>query len=47
MDSVTMLHVLHDQGEKKLGVVSFDYGQRHGRKELNCALQNCNDLNLV
>jgi len=46
MDSVTMLHVLHDQGEKKLGVVSFDYGQRHGRKELNCALQNCNDLNL-
>lgn len=46
MDSVTMLHVLHDQGEKKLGAISFDYGQRHGRKELNCALQNCNALNL-
>ena len=46
MDSITMLRQLHYEGEKKLGVVSFDYGQRHGRKELNCALANCLDLNI-
>jgi len=45
MDSVTMLHQLHYDGEKKLGAVSFNYGQRHN-KELHFALQNCQDLDV-
>jgi 7-cyano-7-deazaguanine synthase len=43
MDSVTLLHMLHDDGEKHLGVISFNYGQRHN-KELFFAEQNCKDL---
>jgi 7-cyano-7-deazaguanine synthase len=36
MDSVTLAHYLADQGHD-LHLVSFDYGQRHGRKELDFA----------
>lgn len=44
MDSVTMLHDLHDQGHE-LSVVSFNYGQRHV-KELEVAKKNAEKLGL-
>lgn len=44
MDSVTMLHDLHNQGHQ-LSVVSFDYGQRHV-KELEVAKANADKLGL-
>lgn len=46
MDSTTLLHMLHDEGEKKLGAISFDYGQRHGSRELTMALANCDLLSV-
>jgi 7-cyano-7-deazaguanine synthase len=36
MDSTTLAAFYHDQGYM-LGLLSFDYGQRHGRKELEAA----------
>jgi 7-cyano-7-deazaguanine synthase len=44
MDSVTMLHDLHEQGHE-LTVVSFDYGQRHV-KELKVAKANADKLGI-
>lgn len=45
MDSVTMLHDLHERGHE-LEVISFDYGQRHV-KELEVAKANADQLGLV
>lgn len=44
MDSVTMLHDLHNQGHE-LEVISFNYGQRHV-KELEVAKENASALKL-
>jgi 7-cyano-7-deazaguanine synthase len=45
MDSITLLHYLTKVREEKLVALSFNYGQRHS-KELECAKQNCLDLDI-
>jgi len=44
MDSVTLLHDIHSQGEE-LFALSFDYNQRH-KKELEYAKWNCEKLGI-
>lgn len=44
MDSVTMLHKLHSEGNE-LKAISFNYGQRHS-KELEMAKENCKILGI-
>lgn len=44
MDSITMLHKLHSEGNE-LKAISFNYGQRH-KKELEMAKINCADLGI-
>lgn len=44
MDSVTLLHDVHSQGDE-IYAITFDYGQRH-KKEIGCAKWNCDKLNI-
>jgi 7-cyano-7-deazaguanine synthase len=44
MDSITLLHDIHSQGEE-LHAISFDYNQRH-QKEIRFAKLNCEKLNI-
>ena len=45
MDSFTLLHKVRQHHE--VSALSFDYGQRHNNKELNCARDVCKELNLL
>jgi 7-cyano-7-deazaguanine synthase len=40
LDSVVMLHDLHAQGHR-IYCVSFNYGQKHGARERDCAERHC------
>lgn len=44
MDSITLLHDLHNEGHK-LSALSFNYGQKH-KKELLYAEKACNKFNI-
>ena len=44
MDSVTLLHEVHSQGDE-IFALTFDYGQRH-KKEIEYAKWNCDHLNI-
>jgi 7-cyano-7-deazaguanine synthase len=46
MDSVTLAYHLAARGDA-LHLLSFDYGQRHGSRELDCAAQCARDLGAV
>jgi 7-cyano-7-deazaguanine synthase len=45
MDSTTLLYMLRAQGEAVMAL-SFDYGQRHGGKELDAATDICRELHV-
>ncbi len=45
MDSSTLLYELNAQKELDLYALSFNYGQKH-KKEIDCARETCNKLNI-
>jgi 7-cyano-7-deazaguanine synthase len=45
VDSTTLLHELHKNGNDLLAL-SFNYGSRHNERELECAVYQCQQLNV-
>ncbi len=45
MDSITLLHdLVKSLGKENVLAVSFQYGSKHSRKEIACAIENCKKL---
>ena len=41
IDSTVILHWVASEANKEIHAVSFNYGQRHFEREMDCAIRNC------